>query len=177
MQASRPLCGGPALSLSPIWLPSIAVLWRPSRRSWTSGPERIRHLRHSLSTNRFDKDIPFRNAFEEAGFILLAHALDFGSWFGPCAAPTQKGQRRVADHSRRAAAPRPENPACHAAWLAGLTLQEVSDLFDLQAAELQPLAMYLHQDIVEIGSSRSHKREFLSHGGPPGRERGCGRAG
>lgn len=107
-----------------------------------------------LATNRFS-ELSFEGVEDEAGFIALAHALDFGSGFrralharhGGCGAWKVVRAGLV----RLGAAQSP--PRAAAASLSALTLPAVTDLFELDAPDgsLAPLAAQILCVCHEIG--------------------------
>lgn len=56
-------------------------------------------MSEALSTNRFDKEIPFPSLEDEVGFILIAYGLDFGSGFRNILHGARDGQGSLVDNS------------------------------------------------------------------------------
>jgi hypothetical protein len=116
-----------------------------------------------LSTNRFDKEIAFSSVMEEAGFILVAHAVDFGSGFRPVLHEHRGGAGAWVTIRAGLVNLGLANKACEATWLAGLTLADVQGFFDLNVNELRPLAVFLQEDLNELGTELL-KRGFSTPG-------------
>ena len=111
-----------------------------------------------LSTNRFDKEIDFSSVDEEAGFILVAHAVDFGSGFRHILHEHRNGAGAWVTIRAGLINLGQANPSCEAQWLAALTLEEIKDMFDLKVESLLLLAKYLQEDLNELG------RELIERG-------------
>ncbi len=107
-----------------------------------------------LSTNRFEKDIPFPSRKDEAGFLLVAHGLDFGSGFRQLLHKHRRGAGAWLTIRAGLINMGQQNPTCEATWLSSLTLHDVATLFDLECGgeELEPLAKQLQESIQEIGN-------------------------
>jgi hypothetical protein len=108
-----------------------------------------------LSTNRFDADVSFASKWEEAGFILFAHGLDFGSGFRNVLHHARQGQGAWLTIRAGLVKMGKVNPALSASWLAGLSTSELMEYFDLggNVDELTPLATQLTVSVNEIGAS------------------------
>ena len=104
-----------------------------------------------LSTNSFTSDIPFPSLYDEAGFLFLAHAIDFGSGFRPFLHKYRNGQGAWLTIREGLIQLGNRNPTCDSQWLQQLTFEDILVMFDLSYPELMPLAHYLLNDLHEIG--------------------------
>lgn len=105
-----------------------------------------------LSTNSFTSVIPFNSLFDEAGFLFLAHAIDFGSGFRPYLHKYRNGQGAWLTIRDGLIKLGNKNPTCDSLWLKNLTINEIEEFFDLSYPELKLLAQYIHEDLHEIGT-------------------------
>lgn len=126
-----------------------------------------------LSTNRFDREVNFQSVDEEAGFLVIAHGLDFGSGFRPLLHQHRNGAG--AWLTVRAGLVKMGNaqPSCPSQWLASLTLAEIKEFFDLRHSDLDPLAYQLLEAIHEFGTNLTtlgfaNAGEFVSTHAPRG---------
>ena len=110
------------------------------------------HSTEGLSTNRFDDEIRFTSPDEEAGFILIAHGLDFGSGFRNLLHKHRAGQGAWLTIRAGILKIGKEKSAMDADWLRSLTIEQVKDFFDCNVLDLAPLAKQLHQSIQEFGN-------------------------
>lgn len=105
-----------------------------------------------LSTNRFS-EISFSTPSEEAGFIFLAHALDFGSGFRPQLHKYRNGHGAWLTIRAGLVSLGTENNSISARWLCSLSVENIKRHFDLGHAELEALALNIHEDVQEIGNN------------------------
>jgi hypothetical protein len=105
----------------------------------------------SSSTNNFTTEISFPSLYDEAGFIFLAHAIDFGSGYRPYLHKYRHGQGAWLTIREGLIKLGNQNPVCDAIWLSNLTESDIVNLFDLSYPELLPLARFIHEDLQEIG--------------------------
>jgi hypothetical protein len=82
-----------------------------------------------LSTNRFH-ELSFPTEEDEAGFILIAHALDFGSGFRPQLHKHRGGSGAWLTIRAGLVSLGKENPTCDANWLRSLTRDDIIRHFD-----------------------------------------------
>jgi hypothetical protein len=106
----------------------------------------------SFSTNNFTTEISFPSLYDEAGFIFLAHAIDFGSGFRPYLHKYRHGRGAWLTIREGLIKLGNQNPRCDALWLRNLTEDQIIELFDLSYSELLPLAHFIHEDLQEIAS-------------------------
>jgi hypothetical protein len=104
-----------------------------------------------LSTNCFTSDISFPSIIDEAGFLFLAHAIDFGSGFRPFLHKYRNGQGAWLTIRAGLINLGNRNPTCDSQWLQNLTLEHILEMFDLSYPELIPLAQFILVDLHEIG--------------------------
>lgn len=110
------------------------------------------HSESGLSTNVFGNDINFPSYKDEAGFIFMAHALDFGSGFRPILHEHRNGQGAWLTIRAGLIKIGALNPTGSVSWLERVSLGDVVEYFDLNHPNLLPLAEYIHIDICEITS-------------------------
>lgn len=107
-----------------------------------------------LSTNRFD-ELDFASDADEAGFIMVAHALDFGSGFRPLLHKFRNGAGAWLTIRAGLVSMGTVNSSMDCDFLTSLTLGDIRRHFDLHQDELLPLADYIKEDVFEIGSQLS----------------------
>lgn len=110
-----------------------------------------------LATNRFEKDIDFPSAVDEAGFLVIAHGLDFGSGYRNMLHSHRNGAGAWITIRSGLISLGQVNPQFESKWLLSLSVGDVQHHFDLAATELAasellPLAIQLHSSIQEFGS-------------------------
>eukprot|EP01033_Poteriospumella_lacustris_P004666 gene4666-3345_t len=118
------------------------------------------HSSDGMSTNRFDDVIAFPSWTDEAGFLVIAHGVDFGSGFRPLLHKHRDGLGAWLTIRSGLVQMGQANPTFAAAWLATLTVSDVQRLFDLcrtdeAASDLLPLAEQLCTVIHEFGTQLS----------------------
>jgi hypothetical protein len=117
-----------------------------------------------LSTNRFDTEVAFDSVQSEAGFILVAHGLDFGSGFRNMLHSARNGQGAWLTVRAGLVRMGQCDPKMSSSWLASRTLEDVTEYFDLGGnTELLPLASQLLVSIRELGENIA-ARGFASPG-------------
>ena len=104
-----------------------------------------------LSTNRFP-EIEFQSTDDEAGFIFIAHAIDFGSGFRPQLHQSRNGQGAWLTIRAGLVNMGKICSNSNANWLSSLTLEDIKSMFDLTTIHLELLAQYLLDDLHEIGN-------------------------
>ena len=104
-----------------------------------------------LSTNRFD-ELEFASEADEAGFILIAHALDFGSGFRPLLHKYRNNAGAWLTIRAGLVKMGTVNSSMNCSFLTSLTLGDIQAHFDLHNDELVPLAEYIKEDVFEIGT-------------------------
>lgn len=105
-----------------------------------------------LSTNSFTSVIPFPTLYDEAGFLFLSHAIDFGSGFRKFLHQYRHGQGAWLTIRDGLIKLGNANPICDSIWLKNLSLLQIEEFFDLSFPELKLLAQYIHDDLHEIGT-------------------------
>jgi hypothetical protein len=110
------------------------------------------HSDSGLSTNVFGDDIMFPSDSDEAGFIFMAHALDFGSGFRPILHEHRNGQGAWLTIRAGLIQMGTRNPSGEVLWLERVTRSDIIQYFDLDHPQLLPLAEFVHADICEIAS-------------------------
>jgi tRNA splicing endonuclease len=121
-----------------------------------------------LSTNRFDQEISFKSQYEEAGFLVIAHGLDFGSGFRNLLHKHRHGQGAWLTIRAGLVQLGIQDSSCSASWLVSLTLADIQTLFDLKSTsdaetDLFPLAEQLYQSLHEFGTNLI-ELGFSTHG-------------
>lgn len=135
-------------------------------RTWALGLDvrAVAAFETGSSTNRFE-ELHFENAEDEAGFIALAHALDFGSGFRKALHARHAG--KGAWLTIRAGLVRlgRASTRCEAAWLASRTRAELEALFELDSPDgsLDVLADHITAVVHELGCQLT-ARGFASMG-------------
>jgi hypothetical protein len=109
------------------------------------------HSDQGLSTNRFDKEIPFPTSQDEIGFILVVHGLDFGSGFRKLLHEHRNGSGAWLTIREGLVKMGQENPTMNVQWLCEITKEHVEVFFDLHHSSLSPLVHQLYTSIHEIG--------------------------
>jgi hypothetical protein len=109
------------------------------------------HSDKGLSTNRFDKEVPFPTSQDEIGFVLVAHGLDFGSGFRKVLHEHRNGSGAWLTIRAGLVKMGQANPSMNSLWLSEITKEQVEDFFDLHHSCLFPLVQQLHTSIHEIG--------------------------
>lgn len=120
----------------------------------------------SMSTNDFGQEIVFQSDWEEAGFIMLAHALDFGSGFRKSLHRFRGGQGAWLTIRAGLVRLGQRDSSLSVSFLQSLSLGDIQELFDLCPSpeaefELIGLAQQIYEDIQEIASVLSSKHLSL----------------
>jgi hypothetical protein len=82
-----------------------------------------------LSTNSFTSEISFPSIYDEAGFLFLAHAIDFGSGFRPLLHKYRNGQGAWLTIRAGLIKLGNMNSTCDSQWLQSLTLSEILEIW------------------------------------------------
>lgn len=120
-----------------------------------------------LATNRFEKEIAFPTLVDEAGFLLIAHGLDFGSGHRPLLHTHRNGAGAWLTIRAGLVQMGQSNPEFSAQWLSSLTVEDIQRFFDLApTSSAKEALLLLAQQLLVSVHEFGNRLTALGHSTP-----------